>query len=145
MSSRGGVLAIAAVSLVGVRGTLSSRRWSMAPLVLCPIRCFTCGGEVCSKNEQYRELLRSGVQSHEALATVRASRLCCKRMLLGQPNHIALTRAWLQNRQPRQPRRGSGGADEARGSRSAPMPELGNRDEESGEDNAVSDEEDARA
>ena len=64
----------------------------MAPLILCPMRCFSCGGEVCWKNEQYRELLRGGMEAHEALDAVHAVRLCCRRMLLSQPNHIALLR-----------------------------------------------------
>jgi DNA-directed RNA polymerase subunit N (RpoN/RPB10) len=67
------------------------RRPRALAMLLCPVRCFSCGEEVCSKHEKYRELLKSGMPRTDALAHVGAHRVCCRRMLLAQPVHVALT------------------------------------------------------
>lgn len=65
-------------------------------LMLCPVRCFSCGSEVCWKHEQYRAILQEGKDgSQKALDRVGAWRMCCRRMILGQPSHFALMKEAL--------------------------------------------------
>lgn len=65
-------------------------------LVICPVRCFSCGSEVCWKHEQYRKILQDEPDgSEKALHQVGAWRMCCRRMILGQPLHFALMKGAL--------------------------------------------------
>lgn len=65
-------------------------------LMICPVRCFSCGGEVCWKHEQYRKILKEATDGSErALQQVGAWRMCCRRMILGQPSHFAVMKGAL--------------------------------------------------
>jgi DNA-directed RNA polymerase subunit N (RpoN/RPB10) len=59
-------------------------------MLLCPVRCYSCGREVCAKHATYREKLRGGLTKLEALDAAGARSVCCRRMLLSQPTHHAL-------------------------------------------------------
>jgi DNA-directed RNA polymerase I, II, and III subunit RPABC5 len=50
--------------------------------MILPVRCFTCGSLVSSKEIQYRTLLRQDVPPGLALTQVGAKRFCCRSMLL---------------------------------------------------------------
>ena len=45
---------------------------------------------MCAKHAKYKQKLREGHQKVDALDQVGARRVCCRRMLLSQPNHFAL-------------------------------------------------------
>lgn len=59
-------------------------------MILCPVRCYSCGAEVCAKHWKYRNKLRDGMTKGDALDSVGAERVCCRRMLISQPTHYAL-------------------------------------------------------
>lgn len=47
-----------------------------------PIRCFTCGKVVASKQQQYETKLQNGVSPCDALNALGFHRWCCRRMFL---------------------------------------------------------------
>jgi len=55
--------------------------------MIIPIRCFTCGNIVGNKWEKYLALLLEGYSEGYALDTLKLTRFCCRRILLG---HVEL-------------------------------------------------------
>ncbi|KAM0671650.1 RNA polymerases N [Ordospora colligata] len=51
--------------------------------MIIPIRCFTCGKEISSKWESYKDLLKMDKTEAEALDELEMKRICCRRMFLG--------------------------------------------------------------
>ncbi len=47
-----------------------------------PIRCFTCGGLVADKQEDFESRLREGEDPAKILTSLDVTRYCCRRMLL---------------------------------------------------------------
>ena len=63
----------------------------MPPLVLTPVRRFTCGGPISAKYEIYRmNILNTNNTRKDALNKANITKLCCIRMCLGHPTHTAL-------------------------------------------------------
>jgi DNA-directed RNA polymerases I, II, and III subunit RPABC5 len=56
--------------------------------MLIPVRCFTCGKEISSRWERYQELLSREFLEARALEDVGLTRICCRRMFLGQVDVI---------------------------------------------------------
>jgi len=50
--------------------------------VLVPVRCFTCGGLVSDKFEEYQNKVKSGEEPAKILDSLGIKRYCCRRMLL---------------------------------------------------------------
>ena len=47
-----------------------------------PIRCFTCGGLIADKQEDFESRLREGEDPGKILTSLDVTRYCCRRMLL---------------------------------------------------------------
>jgi DNA-directed RNA polymerase subunit N (RpoN/RPB10) len=56
-------------------------------MMIIPIRCFSCGGVIAHKWEEFSELTAAGVEMADALDKVGLMRYCCRRMYVG---HIDL-------------------------------------------------------
>ena len=52
---------------------------------LCPVRCFSCGSPVCALYSDYIEHLKKGETRNQALNELGVTKICCRRMMLGQP------------------------------------------------------------
>ena len=50
--------------------------------MLVPIRCFTCGGLIADKFEDFQNRVKSGKNSAEVLDSLGVKRYCCRRMFL---------------------------------------------------------------
>ena len=50
--------------------------------MLVPIRCFTCGGLIADKFEDFQNEAKSGENSAEILDSLGIKRYCCRRMFL---------------------------------------------------------------
>nr|AIF18094.1 DNA-directed RNA polymerase subunit N (rpoN) [uncultured marine thaumarchaeote KM3_81_E07] len=50
--------------------------------MLVPVRCFTCGGLVSDKFEEYQNKVKSGEEPAKILDSLGIKRYCCRRMLL---------------------------------------------------------------
>ena len=50
--------------------------------MLVPVRCFTCGGLVSDKFEEYQNRMKSGEEPAKILDSIGIDRYCCRRMLL---------------------------------------------------------------
>ena len=50
--------------------------------MLVPVRCFTCGGLVSDKFEEYQNKVKSGEEPAKVLDSLGIKRYCCRRMLL---------------------------------------------------------------
>ena len=50
--------------------------------MLVPIRCFTCGGLIADKFEDFQNRAKSGENPAEILDSLGIKRYCCRRMLL---------------------------------------------------------------
>jgi len=50
--------------------------------MLVPIRCFTCGGLIADKFEDFQNRVKSGKNSAEVLDLLGVKRYCCRRMFL---------------------------------------------------------------
>ncbi|RJU80396.1 MAG: DNA-directed RNA polymerase subunit N [Candidatus Poseidoniales archaeon] len=55
--------------------------------MIIPVRCFSCGGVIAHKWEEFTELTISGIEMADALDKVGLMRYCCRRMYVG---HIDL-------------------------------------------------------
>lgn len=51
-------------------------------IVLIPVRCFTCGGLIADKYNDYKTRVRAGEDPGKVLDSLGATRYCCRRMLL---------------------------------------------------------------
>ena len=59
--------------------------------MIIPVRCFSCGGVIAPKWEEFSELTAAGVEMAEALDKVGLMRYCCRRMYVGHIDLIAET------------------------------------------------------
>jgi len=50
--------------------------------MLVPIRCFTCGGLIADKFEDFQNRAKSGENPAEILDSLEIKRYCCRRMFL---------------------------------------------------------------
>jgi DNA-directed RNA polymerase subunit N (RpoN/RPB10) len=50
--------------------------------MLIPIRCFTCGGLIADKWEEYQQLKEQDLAPEEIFKKLDIDRYCCRRMLL---------------------------------------------------------------
>ena len=50
--------------------------------MLVPIRCFTCGGLIADKFEDFQNRAKSGENPAEILDSLGIKRYCCRRMFL---------------------------------------------------------------
>ena len=50
--------------------------------MLVPIRCFTCGGLIADKFEDFQNRAKSGETPAEILDSLGVKRYCCRRMFL---------------------------------------------------------------
>tara|TARA_B100001179_G_scaffold149320_1_gene108465 strand:+ start:49 stop:285 length:237 start_codon:yes stop_codon:yes gene_type:complete len=50
--------------------------------MLVPIRCFTCGGLIADKFEDFQKGVKSGEDSAKILDSLGIKRYCCRRMFL---------------------------------------------------------------
>ena len=55
--------------------------------MIIPVRCFSCGGLVAHKWEEFNEKTAAGIEVGDALDEVGIERYCCHRMFL---SHIDL-------------------------------------------------------
>ncbi|MCH1540970.1 MAG: DNA-directed RNA polymerase subunit N [Candidatus Poseidonia sp.] len=51
--------------------------------MIIPVRCFSCGGVVAHKWEEFQRILSEGKTDAEALDEVGLKRYCCRRMYVG--------------------------------------------------------------
>jgi len=56
--------------------------------MIIPVRCFSCGGVVAHKWEEFKQLLADGKTDAEALDSVGLKRYCCRRMYVGHHDLI---------------------------------------------------------
>ena len=57
--------------------------------MMTPVRCFTCGREVAARHERFVALRAGGLDEAGALVAVGARLLCCRRMLISQPQQLS--------------------------------------------------------
>ncbi len=50
--------------------------------MLVPIRCFTCGGLIADKFEDFQKEVKSGKNPEKVLDSLGFKRYCCRRMFL---------------------------------------------------------------
>ena len=56
--------------------------------MLIPIRCFTCGGLIADKQEEFDSRVREGEDPGKVLTSLDVTRYCCRRMLLSSADVI---------------------------------------------------------
>lgn len=56
--------------------------------MMIPIRCFTCGGVIANKYEEYAKRVKEGESPEKVLDKLGVKRYCCRRMFLGHVNSI---------------------------------------------------------
>ncbi|KAE8234377.1 hypothetical protein CF326_g587 [Tilletia indica] len=74
------------------RASLRQRR-SVHPIMLVPVRCFSCGKVTGDKWQVYLALLLAGNTEGDALTEIGLKRYCCRRMIL---THVDLIEKLLQ-------------------------------------------------
>ena len=52
---------------------------------MIPVRCFSCGSLIATKNTKFHEMLNNGCEESQALDEAGVKRTCCRRMLVSQP------------------------------------------------------------
>ncbi len=55
--------------------------------MIIPVRCFSCGKEISSKYERYKQMLKDGKPIDEVWEELGVLRFCCKRMFA---SHVSL-------------------------------------------------------
>ncbi|MDP6864326.1 MAG: DNA-directed RNA polymerase subunit N [Candidatus Poseidoniaceae archaeon] len=55
--------------------------------MIIPVRCFSCGGLVAHKWEEFNEKKKAGIEIADALDEVGIMRYCCRRMIV---SHVDL-------------------------------------------------------
>jgi DNA-directed RNA polymerase subunit N len=55
--------------------------------VIIPVRCFSCGGPVADKYEEFKERTAKGEEPKAVMDSLGVGRYCCRRMLL---THVEL-------------------------------------------------------
>ncbi|MEM0307992.1 MAG: DNA-directed RNA polymerase subunit N [Thermofilaceae archaeon] len=66
---------------------MNKRRVSGYPIVIIPIRCFTCGALIADKWNKFAERVARGDDPAKVLDELGVKRYCCRRMLL---SHVDL-------------------------------------------------------
>jgi len=56
--------------------------------MIIPIRCFSCGGLIAHKWEEYKEKITAGIEVADALDQIGLTRYCCRRMYVGHHDLI---------------------------------------------------------
>lgn len=56
--------------------------------MLIPVRCFTCGGLIADKYEEYSNRIKAGEESGKALDSIGIKRYCCRRMFISSVETI---------------------------------------------------------
>ena len=56
--------------------------------MMIPVRCFTCGGVIGNKYEEYTKRVKDGESPDKVLDKLDVKRYCCRRMFLGHVNSI---------------------------------------------------------
>jgi DNA-directed RNA polymerase subunit N len=56
--------------------------------MLIPIRCFTCGGLIADKYEEYTKRVKEGEEPYIVLNSLSVKRYCCRRMFLSNLDTI---------------------------------------------------------
>jgi DNA-directed RNA polymerase subunit N len=56
--------------------------------MLIPIRCFTCGGLIADKYEEYVKRVKEGEDSYKVLNSLSVNRYCCRRMIVSNLDTI---------------------------------------------------------
>lgn len=56
--------------------------------MLIPVRCFTCGGLIADKYEEYSNKIKAGEESGSALDSLGIKRYCCRRMFISSVETI---------------------------------------------------------
>jgi DNA-directed RNA polymerase subunit N len=56
--------------------------------MMIPIRCFSCGGVIAHKYEEYAKRVKEGESPEKVLDKLGVKRYCCRRMFLGHVNFI---------------------------------------------------------
>ncbi|MCS3924639.1 DNA-directed RNA polymerase subunit N [Methanosalsum natronophilum] len=54
---------------------------------MIPVRCFSCGGVIANKWEEFKRRVYEGESSDTILDDLRVTRYCCRRMML---SHVEL-------------------------------------------------------
>ena len=52
------------------------------PVIIIPVRCFSCGGVVGDKWEDFARRVKEGEDAGKVLDSLGVKRYCCRRMLL---------------------------------------------------------------
>jgi DNA-directed RNA polymerase subunit N (RpoN/RPB10) len=55
--------------------------------MIIPVRCFSCGGLVAHKWEEFNEKKKAGIEIADALDEIGIMRYCCRRMIV---SHVDL-------------------------------------------------------
>jgi len=56
--------------------------------MMVPVRCFTCGGVIGDKWEEFRRRVSAGEEAGKVLDDMGVKRYCCRRMLLSNVDFI---------------------------------------------------------
>ncbi len=56
--------------------------------MLIPVRCFTCGGLIADKYEEYSSRIKAGEDSGNVLDSLSIKRYCCRRMFISSVETI---------------------------------------------------------
>ena len=56
-------------------------------IMIIPIRCFSCGGLIAHKWDEFNDKVSAGIEVSQAMDEVGLDRYCCRRMYLG---HVEL-------------------------------------------------------
>lgn len=59
--------------------------YNLASYVQFPIRCYSCGYILSSKQDEYEELLRAGYDHGTAMDALGIDRFCCRQLVLSPP------------------------------------------------------------
>lgn len=51
--------------------------------MIIPVRCFSCGGVIAHKWEEFNEKVVAGIEVADALDQIGLGRYCCRRMYVG--------------------------------------------------------------
>ncbi|MDP6870490.1 MAG: DNA-directed RNA polymerase subunit N [Candidatus Poseidoniaceae archaeon] len=57
--------------------------------MIIPVKCFSCGGLIAHKWEEFNEKKAAGIEIGDALDEVGIERYCCRRMFLSHIDLIA--------------------------------------------------------
>ncbi len=61
--------------------------------MIIPVRCFTCGGLVGDKWQEFESRVKSGEQPGKVLDDLELKRYCCRRMLM---SHVEIIDEFLK-------------------------------------------------